>query len=52
VVEERVTGDFDHLLIATTLPWLLPTDCTTWKRGTKRLLKDFRLGSGRADLSV
>jgi PhoD-like phosphatase len=22
-VEERVTGDFDHVLIATTLPWLL-----------------------------
>jgi hypothetical protein len=29
-------GSYDHLLIGTSLPWLLPTSCTTPSPGTPR----------------
>ena len=35
-LEEHVMGDFDHLLLGTSLPFLLTPGCTTWRRGTRR----------------
>ncbi len=49
-IEEQLTGDYDHLLIGTSLPWLLPRafhDIETWNE----LLCDGRRGRAIAAIS-
>ena len=40
------SGDYDHLLIGTSLPWLLPPRCTTSRRGTRRCARSARRALG------
>jgi hypothetical protein len=39
-IEEHSHGDFDHLLIATSLPTSCPRGCTTSRRGTRRSARE------------